>query len=839
MTAMVEKLAPADVLLADGSIAVVRPLRAADGPALHELHDRVSDEAIRLRFFTAARHARPRLRRPRAGRRRDTRARGRAPRTRGRAGHGRAAGPEVLRGRLPRRRRGARAGRRHPAARAPGGARARAAASPGSRPTCLPRTTRCSSVFADAGFTLDPHLDGAPWSCPLGTELRRRGHDARRRPGVPGRGALARRPCSARASVAVVGVRSDGTGIGATVLRSIIAGGFTGTVAAVHPRATSVAGVDRLSAVARGPRPGRPRRRLRPGHRASTTCCWTQPRPGSAPRSSSRPASASWARRGHALQRELTATARAHGIRLVGPNCLGLLCNDPRGPAQRHLPRRVPPTGRARGGQPVRWCRHRPAWTSPASSGWACTRSSRSATRPTSPATTCWPPGTTTPRSPPPRSTSSPSATPPSSPGSRAGSPSASRCSPSWAAGPPVEAGPAPPTPPPRPRPAVGVDALFAQAGVIGCRDAEDLARTARAARRAAAARAAAGSRSSPTQAAWACSPRTPPPRPAWTCPSSHRRSGRGWRRWSTARPARQPGRRRRRRRPGRAGRHAGRRAGLRGGRRAARRPGGHRGDRRQPRPWPSSRGCAPTIPTSRSWPSRWADCRPRRPAEHPITVYRTTASAVRALGRAARYAEWLAVARSAPTRSRPERRGRGCGPCAGQLVGERADGRMARRPDQAAELLGGYGIAVLGQTAGSADGGRGRRGAAGLPGRDEGRRPGRGAQDRPRPGAGRRCATRTEVRDAVRDFAAELGHPPAVLVQPIASGAEVALGVVRDPALGPLVMVAAGGIATDVWDDRAFLVPPLSRVRRCPSGPVAAGLATAGRLPGRAARPT
>ena len=44
-----------------------------------------------------------------------------------------------------------------------------------------------------------------------------------------------------------------------------------------------------------------------------------------------------------------------------------------------------------------------------------------------------------------------------------------------------------------------------------------------------------------------------------------------------------------------------------------------------------------------------------------------------------------------------------------------------------------------------------------------------------------------------------------------MASGAEVALGLVRDPALGPLVMVAAGGVATDVWDDRAFLMPPLA----------------------------
>ena len=56
MTAVTD-LAPADVLLADGSIAVVRPLCSDDGPALHELHGRVSDEAIRLRFFSVSRHA--------------------------------------------------------------------------------------------------------------------------------------------------------------------------------------------------------------------------------------------------------------------------------------------------------------------------------------------------------------------------------------------------------------------------------------------------------------------------------------------------------------------------------------------------------------------------------------------------------------------------------------------------------------------------------------------------------------------------------------------------------------------------------------------------------------
>lgn len=68
------------------------------------------------------------------------------------------------------------------------------------------------------------------------------------------------------------------------------------------------------------------------------------------------------------------------------------------------------------------------------------------------------------------------------------------------------------------------------------------------------------------------------------------------------------------------------------------------------------------------------------------------------------------------------------------------------------------------------------------------------------------------EVERAVSDFAAELGRATVpVLVQPMASGVELALGIVRDPGFGPLVMVAAGGIATDVWDDRSFLLPPVS----------------------------
>ncbi len=69
------------------------------------------------------------------------------------------------------------------------------------------------------------------------------------------------------------------------------------------------------------------------------------------------------------------------------------------------------------------------------------------------------------------------------------------------------------------------------------------------------------------------------------------------------------------------------------------------------------------------------------------------------------------------------------------------------------------------------------------------------------------------EVVAAVRDFERELGREGgAVLVQPLGAGVEIAVGVVRDPGFGPLVMVAAGGTATDLWDDRAFLLPPVTR---------------------------
>ena len=68
------------------------------------------------------------------------------------------------------------------------------------------------------------------------------------------------------------------------------------------------------------------------------------------------------------------------------------------------------------------------------------------------------------------------------------------------------------------------------------------------------------------------------------------------------------------------------------------------------------------------------------------------------------------------------------------------------------------------------------------------------------------------EVIAATRAFARELGREDVpVIIQPVVDGVEVALGVVRDPGFGPLVMVAAGGIATGILEDRAFLLPPFT----------------------------
>ncbi|AKS36024.1 acetate--CoA ligase family protein [Mycolicibacterium goodii] len=67
------------------------------------------------------------------------------------------------------------------------------------------------------------------------------------------------------------------------------------------------------------------------------------------------------------------------------------------------------------------------------------------------------------------------------------------------------------------------------------------------------------------------------------------------------------------------------------------------------------------------------------------------------------------------------------------------------------------------------------------------------------------------ELAGVYDDLAARLG--PAVTVDAmVPAGVEVSVGFVRDAAFGPLVVVAAGGVAVELHGDRVVVCPPVSR---------------------------
>jgi acetyltransferase len=67
------------------------------------------------------------------------------------------------------------------------------------------------------------------------------------------------------------------------------------------------------------------------------------------------------------------------------------------------------------------------------------------------------------------------------------------------------------------------------------------------------------------------------------------------------------------------------------------------------------------------------------------------------------------------------------------------------------------------------------------------------------------------EVRAAAAELIEEAGGG-GVLVQPQLTGVELAVGALRDPTFGPVVMVGLGGIWVEVLADTAFALAPLRR---------------------------
>ena len=66
-------------------------------------------------------------------------------------------------------------------------------------------------------------------------------------------------------------------------------------------------------------------------------------------------------------------------------------------------------------------------------------------------------------------------------------------------------------------------------------------------------------------------------------------------------------------------------------------------------------------------------------------------------------------------------------------------------------------------------------------------------------------------LADAYEDLAGRLG-PRVAICEMAAPGTELILGMARDPALGPLIVVGAGGVLAEYLDERAVALPPVSR---------------------------
>lgn len=191
------------------------------------------------------------------------------------------------------------------------------------------------------------------------------------------------------------------------------------------------------------------------------------------------------------------------------------------------------------------------------------------------------------------------------------------------------------------------------------------------------------------------------------------------------------------------------------------------------------------------------------------VPVFATPAEAVEALRHCVTYAEWRSLPRTAWLEVDEDRAVR-ARRTALRLLDDQGSAWLD--PECQEELLGPYGIHRLGETAhGQTEAGR-AAGSIGFPVAVKVADPNVVHKtDRGLVRVGLRSTA--EVRAAVGEFEALLqSRDIEVLVQPMASGVELALGISRHPTFGPVVMVAAGGVSTDLLADRAFVVPPLSR---------------------------
>ena len=205
----------------------------------------------------------------------------------------------------------------------------------------------------------------------------------------------------------------------------------------------------------------------------------------------------------------------------------------------------------------------------------------------------------------------------------------------------------------------------------------------------------------------------------------------------------------------------------------------------------------------------------PGRPAGAPavdgIPAYAYPEGATRALGHAVRYRAW----RDQQAGPAPEPSGLRIAAAreliAGFLAGNHGGGWLPAR--QTAELLSCYQVPTA-PTVGAADEQQAVRAAAELGGSVVLKAEVAGLVHKSDAGAVKLdLRTPQEVTKAYRDLSDRFGSRlQQVLVQPmLAGGIETLVGVVQEPVFGPLIVFGLGGVTTDVLGDYAARLTPLS----------------------------
>jgi acyl-CoA synthetase (NDP forming) len=193
------------------------------------------------------------------------------------------------------------------------------------------------------------------------------------------------------------------------------------------------------------------------------------------------------------------------------------------------------------------------------------------------------------------------------------------------------------------------------------------------------------------------------------------------------------------------------------------------------------------------------------------VTVFGSAQSSIESLAHAVTYASWLRTPHAEPALP-DQRRANAAGGRVEGLIEDsaRTDGWLP--PERVGELLAPYGMQPVGQVMDTPMRAAAAAEAVGYPVAVKVADP-QVVHKSDRGLVRVDLNTPSEVCEAVAAFECELStRKVPVLVQPMLSGVEIALGLLRDPTFGPLVMVAAGGVDIDVWDDRAFLLPPVTR---------------------------